>query len=83
MSTEPKEIADRCMYRQESLSLTRRLETAHLVLPLPSWLVGDLGPVVRVPLRDVHDRCQGSTTGGGVAFELVSHQPPWNGALPF
>jgi len=83
MSTEPKEIADHCVYRQESLSLTRRLETAHLVLPLPSWLVGDLGPVVRVPLRDVHDRCHGGTTGGGVAFELVGHQPPWNGALPF
>ena len=83
MSTEPKEIADRCMYRQESLSLPRRLETAHFVLPLPRRLVGDLAPVVRVSLRDVHDRCQAGTTGSRVAFELVSHQPPWNSALPF
>ena len=83
MSTEPKEIADRRMYRQESLSLTRRLETAHLILPLPSRLVGDFGPVVRVPLGDVHDRCHRGTAGGRVASELVSHQRTWNSALPF
>ena len=55
MPSDPEEIQDDSVDRQELLCLSGRLEPSHLSLPLSGWLVGDLGPVVGVAPGVVDD----------------------------
>ncbi len=55
MPSDPEEIQDDSVDRQESLRLSDGLEPWHLSLPLSGWLVGDFGPIVRVASGVVDD----------------------------
>ena len=48
MTTDSKQVLDRAMGCQKTLSLTRRFELPHLSLLLPRWLMRSLGSVVLV-----------------------------------
>ncbi len=48
MSSDPEEIQDDSVDRQESLRLSGGLESSHLSLSLSGWLVRDFSPVVGV-----------------------------------
>jgi hypothetical protein len=53
--SDPEEIQDNSVDRQESLRLSGRLEPSHLSLPLPIRLVGDLCTIVGVSAGVVDD----------------------------
>ena len=74
MSTDSEEILHDTVNRRDPLELNDRLETPHLALPLTRRVVGDLGSIVRVLIRDVdHGRHHGAARGGGGA-PLVGDQ---------
>ena len=52
VSPDSKEILHHSVNRREPWELSDRLETPHLALPLTRRLVGDLGPIVRVLIKD-------------------------------
>ena len=71
MSPDSKEILHNSVYRRKPLHVGGRLEAPHLALPLTCRLVGDLGSIVRVLIRDVdHGRHYGAARGG-VGAQLV------------
>ncbi len=55
MASNPEEIQDDSVDRQESLRLGGGLEPSHLSLPLSGWLVGDFGPIVGVASGVMND----------------------------
>jgi hypothetical protein len=55
MAADSKEVLHQAVHRQEPLRVGGRFETPHLVLALARRLVGDLGAIVRVLVRAVHD----------------------------
>ncbi len=65
--------------RKEALSLVSRLEVPHLSLPLPSWFVGHLRPIVGVPRGVVARSRQGFAHSRWVASQLVGNQYPLYG----
>ena len=65
VAADPKEILDGSMHREKPLRLASGFEPAHLTLPLPSRLVGDFRPIVRVLVRAVdHGRHHGAAGAG-------------------
>ena len=74
VSPDSKEILHHSVNRREPLELSGRREPSHLALPLTRRLVGDLGSIVRVLIRDVdHPRHHGAARGG-VGAQLVGDQ---------
>ena len=59
------------------------LEAPHLTLALPGRLVGDLGTIVRVLVRDMDHRRHHGPARRRVAAQLVADQPAGFAALPF
>ena len=55
VSAHPKEVLHETMHRQEALGVFDRFEPAHLAFTLPRRLMRDLGSVVLVLPRAVHD----------------------------
>jgi len=47
MTAETKEIVDRTMNGEKTLSLSSRLEAPHLTLALSSGLMGTLSPIIQ------------------------------------
>ncbi len=69
-----EQVPDDSVSGEESLRMAGRFEAAHLSLPLPGRLVGDLGSVVGVLPRVVPDGGHGGPMGCAVAPQFVSHQ---------
>jgi hypothetical protein len=78
-----KEIPNEAVYRQESLRVSGGFEPSHLALALAGWLMRDLGSIVLVLRRAVHNRAHHEAVGRGIAAKLVRDQTPWRTALPF
>ena len=74
VSTDSEEILDDTVSRREPLELSGRRETLPLALPLTRRLVGDLGSIVRVLIRDVDDGRHHGAARGGVGAQLVGDQ---------
>ena len=55
MPSDPEQIQDDSVDRQELLRLSDGLEPSHLSLPLLGWLMGDFGPIVGVASSVVND----------------------------
>ena len=84
VSPDSKEILYHSVNRREPLELSGRREPPHLALPLTRRVVGDLGSIVRVLIRDVgHRRHHGAARGGGVGAQLVGDQSAQETALGF
>ena len=81
MSTHSEEILHHAVYRREPLHVGGRREAPHLALPLTRRVVGDLGSIVRVLIRDVdHGRHYGAARGG-VGAQLIGDQSSRETAL--
>ena len=76
MPSDPEEIQDDAVGRQESLRLSGGLEPAHLSLSLSRRLMRDFGPIVGVTFRDVNDRRHDRPVCRAIAPQLVGDQPP-------
>ncbi len=81
--SDPEEIQDDSVDRQESLRLSRGLEPPHLSLPLSGWLVGDFGPIVGVASGVMDDGRHDRPVRGNIAPQLVGDQPPRFARLAF
>ena len=81
MAADTKQILDGSMHRKEPLRVNSRLEPAHLTLSLPSRLMGDFDPIVRVLVCAVdHGRHYGAA-GRGVTAQFVRDQSSRDTAL--
>lgn len=76
MPSDPKEIQDNSVDRQESLCLTGRFEPSHLALTLPGWLMRDFSTIVGVSACVVEDGRHHSPMRCPVALQLVGDQAP-------
>ena len=83
VSPDSKEILYHSVNRREPLELSGRLEPPHLALPLTRGLVGDLGSIVRILIRDVDHRRHHGAARGGVGAQLVGDQSARETALGF
>ncbi len=83
MPSDPEEIQDDAVDRQESLRLSGGLEPAHLALSLSRRLMRDFGPVVRTASGVVNHRRHGASPRRAVARQLVGDQSPRFAALAF
>ncbi len=83
MPSDPEEIQDDTVDRQELLRVSGGLEPSHLSFTLSGRLVRDFGPIVRVTFRDVNDRRHDRPVCRAIASQLVGDQPPRFASLTF
>jgi hypothetical protein len=83
VTTYPEEIPHETMHGHEALRVAGGLEPAHLALALARRLMRELGPIIFVLRRAVHDRWHHATVGRGVAAELIRDHSARCPALPF
>ena len=83
VTPDAKEISNESMHRQESLCMRDGFESPHLPFALAGRLMRDLGSIVFVLLRAVHDRRHHNAVGRRVAAQLVRDQTPRRAALSF
>ncbi len=74
MATDPKEIVDGCMDKEEALNLSRRFEASHVAFALPCGLMGDLSSIVGVLRGAVVDGGEGRPMSRGIAAQLISDE---------
>ena len=73
VAADTKEIVDRSVHREKPLRVGSRCESAHLTLPLPGRLVGDVRPIVRVLVRAVdHGRITVRQAAGSLRNSSVT-----------
>ncbi len=83
MTADTKEILRQSVHCEESLRLSRGFEPPHVALPLSGGLVRDFRPVVRILAVVVNDTGHNGAVCGGIAPQLVGHQPPGFASLTF
>ena len=76
MPSDPEEIQDDSVDRQEPLRLSGRLEPSHLSLSLSGRLVRDLSPVVGVARCVMGHRWHHPAMRSSVAAQLVGNETP-------
>ena len=74
MASDPKEIIDRSMDREEPLDLSQRLEAAHVAFALAGGLVRDRSPVVSVLPGVVSHGWHGNPMSSPIAAQFISDQ---------
>ena len=82
VASNPDEILHDAMDGREALQVAGRFEAPHLMFALAGRLMRDLGPVVRIPVGHMADGGHDPSAAGGVARQLVRHEPgrgtdPW------
>ena len=83
VAADPEQILDGSVHREKPLRVGRGFEPAHLTLSLPSRLMGDFDPIVRVLVCAVdHGRHYGAA-GRGVTAQFVRDQSSRDTALSF
>ena len=76
VTTHSKQVLNRTMDGEETLSLTCRFESSHLPLLLPRWLMRSLGSVILILTGSVSHGGEDLTMGSAIASKLVCHQLP-------
>ena len=74
MPAQSEQILDRSVNVQESLTLSRRLETAHLPFPLPCRLMRYLAPIVRILRRVMRHQRHHRAMCDAITSEFVGHK---------
>jgi hypothetical protein len=82
MPPHSKQVLDRGVDTEESLSLPGGCKPTHPPFPLPGPLVGNLGSVVLVPTRLVRNGREQFSMSSAVASRFVGDESVWNRALP-
>jgi hypothetical protein len=75
--THSEEILDDTVQAEESLSLTGRLEAAHVLFPLAGKLMRGLDTIVGVPFRVVGYSTQDRSHGSCVTSQFVASDAKW------
>ena len=83
ITSDPEEIQDDAVDRQELLRLSGGLEPAHLSISLSRRLVRNLRPIVGVTLGDVKNRRHDGPVCRAIASQLVGDQPLRFASLAF
>ena len=83
MTADTKEVLRQSVHREESLRLRRGFEPSQVALPLSGGLVRDFRPVVRILAVVLNDTGHNGSVRGGIAPQLVGHQPRGFASLTF
>ncbi len=74
MPSDPKEIVNGAVDREEALNVACGFKAAHVAFALARGLVGDFCAVVSVLRGAMMNKGEGGAVGGGVATQLVGDE---------